>query len=179
MPSHIGGESHVMYSSRGRYLSPHPSRADSLLQSLLVNPLDMSKLSFRSLKYIRGCSIGLNLRIRQNPRNITRLLSLNIISRPMIIPRGHEGVIINSWCRLAPLNIPSRQDHSIKVGLHEDRLVLRVPWSSKGTLSNKVCSDGGVYWDELGVVDVDAVFVGESCVGAFPSCDAASAASER
>lgn len=49
----------------------------------------------------------------------------------------------------------------------------KYPWTAQGTFSGYV--KGGVCGVYVGVDDVDAVFVFEGCVCAFPGCDAAAA----
>lgn len=57
--------------------------------------------------------------------------------------------------------------------------MLRVPRPPKRTGALDLRGDGGVCGAHGRVHDVDAVFVGEGCVGALPGCDAAAAGAEE
>lgn len=155
-----------------------------LLQSLLllqrnlrypINPLIVPRSPIGRQENILWPAIRRYRRISQHLGNITRRLRLRVRPRPSVLVRRHERVLVHPRRRRGPDNVPRGQDAPVKVAVHENRAVGVVPGAAQGALPFDGWYGGLVVSEELGRVDVYAVFVGEGSVGALPGGDAAAA----
>ena len=81
--------------------------------------------------------------------------------------------VVDSGIRSAPLDVSTGLDAIVQIGVCKDTPVLRVPWSTKRTLSRDV--KRAVCLFDSAVMDVDTVVVDERGVGSFPGSDTAAA----
>ena len=84
--------------------------------------------------------------------------------------------LVDSWVTDVPFNVAARTNAIIKIALSKDRSVLSVPWSAESAFSFDI--QGRVGFLHITVVDIDAIFVLEGGVRAFPCCNAAAAAAK-
>lgn len=140
----------------------------------MINPPNVSCATIARQEHILRPSIRCNLRVVEHQSYVACLLSRGVPTWAIIIPCRHEGVIVYPRQRRLPFNIPSGQNARVKVAVHVDGPVRIVPWPAEGTFTHNLSLGRPVVGDDLGRVNVDAIFVGEGGVGALPCGDATS-----
>lgn len=144
----------------------------------MVDPPRVVGLPVLCQEDVRGPPVRLDLLVVEHDGDVAGLLSRDIPPGAVVVPRGHEGVVVDPGVGSAPLDIPSGQDARVEVAIHEDGPLLGVPWAAQGAGALDLSRRRGVVGDELGRVDVDAVLVLKGRVGTLPGGDAAPAVSQ-
>lgn len=147
-------------------------------QDAVIDPPSISCGAITFHKHVLGPPVRCNLSVIQDQCDIARLLSGRIPSRSIIIPRSHKSVVVHPRQRCLPLDISSGQDASVEVAVHEDGPHRVVPGPAQGAGALDLGLGGPIVGEDLGRVDIHAVFVGERGVGTLPGCDATAAMAE-
>ncbi len=125
---------------------------------------------------MRGTTVRAPLRPRQLRVKKTGRPRSGIEPGPEILKLGlqREAVVVRGM----PIDVARRQDGGVQVSVGEDGAHLAVPGAPERAAVGDDGRDAAVGGRDGRVDDVDAVLVGERCVGAFPGRDAAAAAAE-
>jgi len=143
-----------------------------------INPSRIPEFSReRILKHLIQRRIRLILLLVHDNANITCQSRSLIPPRPVVLVLRHGGIEVHPWIRSTPFDVPVGLNRIIKITVCEDGTMLSVPRAAQCALAGY--GEGRIGFLDVGVVDVDAVFVDKGCVAALPCCDAAAAVTKR